>query len=154
MLEIVERIKVLLVDDDADDAFLMDEYLSKLYGSYYALTTCMYMKDALITLKNNTFQIIIVDLHLPDCSGLESFTTIFKTNPECPIIILTGLNDESIGIRAVKLGAQDFLIKSELSASVLKKSISHSMERFKLIRVLAENTQKLEKKTIDLFQKP
>ncbi|MGZ6522967.1 MAG: response regulator, partial [Bacteroidia bacterium] len=94
---------------------MIEEYLQEIYEDNYSLVTCDYLKKAIDALDKKTFDVIIMDLSLPDSTGLDTFISIFNRDPESPIIILTGLNDESVGIKAVKLGAQDFLIKNNVN---------------------------------------
>jgi len=148
-----KKINILLVEDNPADARIIEEYLQEIYKDTYVLATCQYVKKALVELEKNNFDVILLDLTLPDSVGLDSFTTIFKKAPECPIIILTGLNDESVGINAVKFGAQDFLIKNNVNPDSLKHSITHSLERYKLLKALAKNAKILEEKTTDLSRK-
>jgi PAS domain S-box-containing protein len=148
-----KKIEILLVEDNPADAGIVDEYLQEIYGDAYSLTICDYMKKALELLNKRAFDLILLDLNLPDSNGLDSFNVIFKKVPDCPIIILTGLNDESVGIKAVKLGAQDFLIKNNINAGGLKHSITHSLERYQLLKALVEASKKLEHKTLDLLRK-
>ncbi|MGZ4048779.1 MAG: response regulator, partial [Bacteroidia bacterium] len=132
---------------------MIEEYLQEIYEDNYSLVTCDYLKKAIDALDKKTFDVIIMDLSLPDSTGLDTFISIFNRDPESPIIILTGLNDESVGIKAVKLGAQDFLIKNNVNVGSLKQSITHSMERYKLLKSLEENTKIVEQKTKDLSRK-
>ena len=148
-----EKINILLVEDNPADSGLVDEYLQEIYNKNYTLTICDYVKKAIDQLKEKSFDIILSDLTLPDSSGLDTFTTIFKTNTECPIIILTGLNDEDLGNKAVTMGAQDYLVKNNVTAASLKHSIAHSLERYRLIKALVESSKILEKKTTDLLRK-
>src|ERR1700746_3543905 len=106
-----EKINILLVEDNPGDAKLLDVYLKHSFTNTFSLSTAALLSKALEMMDANTFDIIILDLSLPDSRGLDTFKKVYEHSPEIPIIVLTGLDDESTGINAMKLGAQDFLIK-------------------------------------------
>ena len=89
------------------------------------------LNEALSVLKEQTFDVILLDLGLPDSDGINTFLRIYNKNPLIPIIILTGLNDETIWSYAVKKGAQDFLVKGQIEGRLLQSTIQYSIERKK-----------------------
>ncbi len=91
-------------------------------------------------LKSHSFDVILLDLGLPDSEGIETLIEVNRIAPNTPIIVLTGLNNEEIGILAVKRGAQDYLIKKEIDSKLLLRSIRYAIER-----------KKSEKKYLTLF---
>ncbi len=145
-----EKINILLVEDNPGDARLLEIYLQESFDNVFTLLTAEYLSQGIQLLEKKIFNIILLDLSLPDSNGLETFKKIYSHAPETPIIVLTGLDDESIGLQAMKLGAQDFLIKGKLKSQSLRRSINYSIERYKLLNELAEKTKKLEEKTIEL----
>ncbi|MCB1167031.1 MAG: EAL domain-containing protein [Leptospiraceae bacterium] len=88
------------------------------------------------------FDIILLDLFLPDSEGLDSFLKLRQGCPHTPIVILSGLDDRSVALRAVQAGAQDFLVKGELNAELLEKSIRHSIERNGIEMALKESEER------------
>ena len=108
MKHVEEKINILLVEDNPGDAKLLDVYLKGSFDITFTLSTTPYLSKALELLGKSIFNIIILDLSLPDSSGLDTFRKVYDHSPETPIIVLTGYADESIGINAMKLGAQDF----------------------------------------------
>lgn len=140
-------INILLIEDNPADAKLIDIYLREAYVKAYTLFTCDYLNKGLEELAKRSFDIIIVDLTLPDSNGLETFKQIYQHSKKTPIIVLTGFDDDAIGISAMKLGAQDFLVKGKAKSKTLKRAINYSIERFKLLKELSENTKKLQEKT-------
>ncbi|HEX8517445.1 MAG TPA: response regulator [Bacteroidia bacterium] len=145
-----EKINILLVEDNPGDARLIDIYLKESFENIFTLMTADYLSKGLELLEQHVFNIIILDLSLPDSDGLDTFKRIHERAPETPIIVLTGMEDESMGINAMKLGAQDFLVKGKLKISSLKRSIKYSIERYRLLNELSEKTKKLEEQTVDL----
>jgi len=143
-------LNILLIEDNPADAKLIDIYLREAYGKGYTLSTCDYLRKGLKVLTQKVFDIVIIDLTLPDSSGLDTFKQIYEHSPQTPIIVLTGYDDDETGIKAMKLGAQDFLVKGKAKSKTLKRSINYSIERFKLLKELSEKTKMLHKKTEDL----
>lgn len=146
------KIDILLIEDNPADAGLLQIYLKEWYPNSHNLTTVDYLSKGITLLEQNIYSIVIVDLSLPDSSGLDTFNKVHTIIPETPIIVLTGLEDENMGINAVKCGAQDFLIKGTLKSKALQRSIDYSIERSRLLKQLSENTKKLEAKTTDLLR--
>src|SRR5689334_1687714 len=101
-----EKINILLIEDNPGDARLLDVYLRESFEHVFTLLTTDYLSKGLKLLESNNFNVIILDLSLPDSNGLETFQKIYAKVPETPIIVLTGLDDESVGLNAMKLGAQ------------------------------------------------
>ncbi len=146
-----EKIKILVIEDNPGDARLIDIYLKDAYGDKYTFSSADQLNKGLELLSKSTFDIIILDLTLPDSSGLDTIKKVYEHSPNTPIIVLTGLEDERLGIKAMKIGAQDFLEKGNIRGKELSRSINYSIERFKLLKDLSENTKTLEKKTEDLL---
>lgn len=147
-----DKIKILIIEDNPADVKLINIYLEEYFGDKFIFTNSDYLSKGLEFLSQSIFDIVILDLTLPDSSGLATFETIHEHSPNIPIIVLTGLDDESVGINAMKLGAQDFLVKGSIKGRELSRSISYSIERFKLLKDLSENAKILEKKTLELIK--
>jgi PAS domain S-box-containing protein len=146
------KLNILLIEDNPSDAGLLGIYLNERFTAKYSLTNAPNLAKGIEHIHSGTFNIIIADLSLPDSSGLDTFRSIHEASGELPIIVLTGVEDEATGINAVKLGAQDFLIKGKISSKTLARSIRYSIERHKLLKELSENAKKLEEKTHDLIR--
>lgn len=147
-----EKINILLIEDSKADVRLIDIYLKESFDDAFTLSSVEMLTQGLELMKKHDYDIILIDLSLPDSSGIGTFKEVFAAAREKPIIVLTGMEDESIGISTVKLGAQDFLIKGKLNQRILKQSINYSIERYKLLKALSENTKKLEERTADLLR--
>jgi two-component system sensor histidine kinase UhpB len=128
----LEPIKVLLIEDNRGDSAIILGMLKKSEIAQFELTHTPRLKAGLSLLENEKFDIILLDLGLPDSEGLGSFKTTLKKNPTTPIIILTGLANEEIGIKAIKYGAQDYLVKGEFNGKLLVRAIQYAIERKKL----------------------
>jgi len=146
-----ERINILLIEDNPADVKLLKVLLSETVDLdfNYNLNEANSLKNGLMLLEDNEFDIILLDLSLPDSNGFNTVSKVYERIKEIPIVVLTGLNDINGGRKAVKRGAQDFLIKGKVDSNHLVQSIYHSIERHKLkntIEDLANNLQKEEHK--------
>ena len=124
-----DTIKILLVEDNPGDSLIIREMLKETVYTQFKLIHSPKLEDGLKNLEENKFDVVILDLNLPDSEGLETFLQILGKHPELPIIILTGLSDEETGIDAVKQGAQDYLVKGEFNGKLLVRSINYAIER-------------------------
>ena len=120
-----KKISVLLVEDNPADSQFVQEILP---SEAYKIDTASNLHDAKMRCSD-TVDVILLDLTLPDGMGLETFLTLSAHCKNTPIVILTGLVDEDVALKAVKLGAQDYLLKKDLSETVLDRSIHYSIER-------------------------
>jgi len=125
-------IKVLLVEDNPGDARLIEENLRDNSDQDFELTLAEDMEGASELLGNNEYDIILLDLSLPDSTGLDTVKRTFNQAPTTPIVVLTGLNDESLGLQAVREGAQDYLLKGQTESRLLVRAIQYALERERL----------------------
>jgi diguanylate cyclase (GGDEF)-like protein len=135
---------VLLIEDDAGDALLIEEILEQ-QDCLARLVTAERLAEGMNCLQHINCDAVLLDMNLPDSSGLSTMTRLIDFAPGIPIIILTGDSDESFAIEAVKLGAQDYLVKGSIDGKILKRSIFYAVERKKLELAL--------KQTRDLFER-
>jgi len=134
--------KILLVEDNPGDARLVREMLKDIQGEPFILEHTEYLASALHIIKENSVDIILLDLSLPDSQGLKTFCTIQGHASRSPVIVLSGLDDKAIAIEAVKKGAQDYLIKGEIEGNVLARSIWYAIERKQNELVLQEGERR------------
>jgi two-component system sensor histidine kinase UhpB len=132
---------ILVVEDNEGDFFLVQEYL-EINFSDLLITHNTLLEEAIGSLLNNRYDIILLDLSLPDSTGKDSIEHVIKMSNGSPVIVLTGLSDRQIAIDSLKLGVQDYLIKDEVNAFVLQKSISYSIERNNISKNLRDNEKK------------
>ncbi len=138
-----EKIRLLLIEDDPSDAALLRLMLSEA-GFSVDLETAGTAADGAAHLKNNEFDIVLLDLGLPDTNGIETFYRISKAAGSVPILVLSGNEDEHQALDAVKAGAQDYLIKSAINGSALDRCIRYAIERKKTESALREKEQSLQ----------
>ena len=127
------RIRALLVEDDASDAALTRTCLSACLGSTILVTHETRLSSALARLAVDPFDLVILDLDLPDSRGLATCERMTGAHPELPVVVLTGVDDEAIGVRAIQRGAQDFLSKNLIDAGGLARAIRHALERHGMV---------------------
>ena len=128
----IEPIKVLLIEDNVGDCKLILKMFETSEVTEFELTHTSRLSSGLKFLESGKFDIILLDLGLPDSVGFESFKSTLALHPAIPIIILTGLANEETGIRAIKYGAQDYLVKGEFNGKLLVRAIQYAIERKKL----------------------
>ncbi len=138
------EISVMLIEDNPGDQLLIREHLDDLESTAYRLTTCSNMADALATLKKDNFDVIILDPGLPDSSGLNSLISVHSKNDQIPIIVLTINDSDTMGLKAIQNGAQDFLNKNELMVQNLNKSIMYAINRKMLEQNLTRSLRMYE----------
>lgn len=122
--------KILLIEDNENDVFLIKEYLRLINFSNAEVTALSTSKEVREILKENTFDLALLDLTLPDTTGISSFESLMGCSPEFPIIVLTGLEDQEIAKEIIHKGAQDYLVKGVYQPKDLMKSIEYSIERY------------------------
>lgn len=124
-----KKLRILLVEDNAGDANLVRENLLQDDSNQFELETVELLSRALESLSERHWDAILLDLSLPDSKGLETFLKIHACVPEVPIVVLTGLNDETTATLAVESGAQDYMIKGETDYDSLHRTLRFSIER-------------------------
>ncbi len=134
-------VKILLIEDNPGDARLIREMLSESKGIRFGLEWARSLAEGITSGEN--FDVILLDLGLPETQGLDSFRQVQEKAPRVPIIVLTGLADEELALQAVKLGAQDYLLKGQTGASLLIRALSYGIERKRMEETLAQS-QKME----------
>src|ERR1700730_3233288 len=132
---VVQRTRVLLVEDNAGDARLVRESLNDGLPGQFTVTVAESLKLVLETLRAvpDDVDVVLLDLSLPDSQGLETFRAVHALAPAVPILVLSGMNDESVALKAVNEGAQDFLRKDRVDSELLPRAIRYAMERHRLL---------------------
>lgn len=122
-------IKTLLIEDNRGDARLIQEILSEATWRLFEIERAESLSEGLESLTASSFDVVLLDLSLPDSSGLDTLARIQSNFTQTPVVVLTGLNDDMLAIEAVRKGAQDFLVKGHIDAELLSRSIRYSIER-------------------------
>lgn len=129
----MEPLRFLLVEDNPGDAYLVQNMLGQLQDMVIQVTVVDRVASALEALRDNTYSLILLDLSLPDSHGLDTAVTVQKQSHTTPIVVLTGLSDQRVGIKAIRLGIQDYLNKNDLNVDVLARTVRYALERQRLL---------------------
>jgi len=136
--------KVLLVEDNRADAVLLRETLADTRDKPVELVHVEQLKTALERLATESFDIVLLDLSLPDADGMETITRTQKEHPELPLVVLTGLDDEATAVKAVRHGAQDYLVKGRGDGHLILRAMRYAVERKRSEEALREANEKLQ----------
>jgi len=132
-------IKVLLVEDSPVDSRLLQLLLGESKTMHFSWTCVGRLADALPKLRDEHFDVVLSDLTLPDSHGFETFKSLHAQAAGMPIIVLSGTDDENMAFKAVREGAQDYLVKGKVDTHVLVRSITYAIERHRAERALHES---------------
>jgi signal transduction histidine kinase len=125
----IETLKVLLIEDNPGDVRLIREMFAEAKHPVFKVESVDRLTDGLARVIESQFDVILLDLSLPDSSGLDTFVTLNGASEHLPIVILSGLNDERTAIDCVNAGAQDYLIKGEVDSHLLIRSLRYAVAR-------------------------
>ena len=128
-MEIPEFIKLLLVEDNPEDARQVREYLKGTPHKHFEMKWCHRLSEALGYLGQHTVDVILLDLFLPDSQGYQTFEILGSRVPNIPILLLTSVLDESLILKTIQGGAQDYLIKGAVNGDLLIRSIRDALAR-------------------------
>ncbi|MBX5490157.1 MAG: response regulator [Chloroflexi bacterium] len=128
-----DGLRVLLVEDNPGDARLIRAMLAEVPSLGWHWQHVDRLAAALPVLGAGTVDVVLLDLNLPDARGLESVERVQAVAPEVPVVVLTGLDDEATGLRAVQAGAQDYLVKGQVSGELLVRAVRYALERRQLL---------------------
>ena len=143
-------IPVLLVEDSPSDARLLEEFLEEVSATEFELTHVQRLAEAQDRLQEKRFEVVLLDLGLPDSQGLNGLEKINTLAPGTAIIVLTGLKDEEVALKALHEGAQDYLMKGQVDGLLLTRAIRYAIERKRVAEELRSFAARLEQSNKDL----
>lgn len=138
-------LKLLLVEDNPADADLLQEILDEANETEWSLVHVETHKEALKCLSETQFDVVLLDLSLPDKQGLDTVGKTYQAAPDLPIVVLTGLNDKVIALEALREGAQDYLVKGKIDSNLLVRAIHHAIERAQTLKRLRQSEEQLQR---------
>src|SRR5579871_1612364 len=132
--------RALLVEDNPGDARLIREMLRETGANAASVELSIVdrLSAGLERISGGHFDLVLLDLSLPDSSGLETFERVHTLAPGVPVVVLSGLDDEAVAVRAVQFGAQDYLVKGQVDGGTILRSMRYAVERQRLEAARAE----------------
>jgi diguanylate cyclase (GGDEF)-like protein/PAS domain S-box-containing protein len=138
-------IEVLVVEDNPTDARLLEVMLARLTAQGFRWRRVDRLSDALTLLNQRRYDVVLLDLALPDSCGLDTIRRVRSTAADVPIVVLTGLDDESTGLASLREGAQDYLLKDELRPNLLSRALRYAIERQQILDDLCQTSEALQR---------
>ena len=130
------NINVLAIEDNPDDAELLRLMLAKVREPFFTFVWAQRLSEGLQVLREGSFDIVLLDMRLPDSDGMDSVLKITRQSPTIPIIVFTGLDDNEIALKALHLDVQDYLTKGKIDRNLLVRSIRYAIERKRAVEAL------------------
>jgi PAS domain S-box-containing protein len=130
------QIRALLIEDDPDDILLLKDSLAEIGLGKIRLDYVDRLSKGLIQLGAQVYDVVLLDLNLPDSRGLDTLNTTIKRFPKLPVVVLSGLADDAITVEAVRRGAQDYLVKGDISGPLVIRVVRYAIERKQVEAVL------------------
>ncbi len=138
----VTKTHILVIEDNQADVDLIKIYLKEASIKEDIIHAPSFY-DGMDVINNNDISIVLLDLTLPDSSGFKTISNFIEKQPNLPVIVLTGTNNEIVGNQSIKAGAQDYLVKGQFDAKQLGRSIRYAIQRFKTHQKLEDAAKKL-----------
>ncbi|MGK7926338.1 MAG: EAL domain-containing protein [Spirulina sp.] len=142
-------VKILLVEDNPAEARLLQELLKGVGTRQFSFCCAKRLQEALSYLEEERFDVIFLDLTLPDSRGLESLNPLLEKAPHLPIVVLSNTNDDELAVEAVRQGAQDYLVKRFINCELLVRSLRYAIERKQTSEALKQAKEELEMRVRD-----
>ncbi|MFU8772157.1 MAG: diguanylate cyclase [Anaerolineales bacterium] len=131
----VKPIKILVIEDDIEYASML-QVLFETKIEQFEPSHVDSIERAIDHLREEQADVILMDLFLQDCSGLDSFLEIHANAPDIPIVVLTSIDNQDLALKAIRRGAQDYLLKGEIDSDLLLRAVSFAIERHRMLLVL------------------
>jgi len=136
------NVKVLLVEDNAGDVALMKDMLSMSRSATFKMDSAARLSEAMGMVEKGAPDVVLLDLGLPDSAGLNTLEKMSAAHPKLPIIVLTGLTDMELGVKAMTLGAQDYIVKGDVDEANLERAIRYAIQRKRMLEELRESNDR------------
>jgi PAS domain S-box-containing protein len=142
-------IRVLLIEDNPGYSDVIRIMLERIGDARFDMVGVQRLSDGLQSLSDANFDVVLLDLKLPDSQGIDTFEKVHAVAPGLPIIVLTVTDNDALALEAVKKGAQDYLVKERVDGKLLEHSIRYAMERKQAEEVLKNHREYLEEQVIE-----
>jgi PAS domain S-box-containing protein len=147
-IKLSKKINILLVDDSEPFANLVKIILNSIEASEFELVWVTTLGQTLQSLSSNHFDVVLLDLNLPDSKGLDSFSAVHEAYPQVPVVVITAREESQLDEKAYRLGAQDFLYKDEMHHRLLPRVLRFAIERKRYTSRL-KSSEKLNRNLIE-----
>ena len=127
------NISVLIIDDDPDDIIILSQALKKSKNLKYSISSSGSLHEGLEVVKKRKFDLVILDLNLPDSKGYDTFKTFNEKHFGIPVVVMTGLGDEATAVEAIRMGAQDYIVKGSYNSEQTAKALRFAIERHQIM---------------------
>ena len=138
-------LKILMIEDNPRDVRLIKEMLMDVNSARTELVHAGCLREGLVKLRSENFDVLLLDLGLPDSDGLDTLRHLLREDADIPIIVMTGQDSEELSLQAVHMGAQDYLVKGQVTPLLLVRSAHYAVERKYSEKILKEVNKKLTK---------
>lgn len=125
--------RILLIEDNPRDRRLVQIGLAEALDFDHDVTEAATFQEGLDALDHGNHDVVLLDINLPDQQGLDGVHALREEHPEVPVIVLTGLEDRELGDKAIRAGAQDFLVKGHMFGELLWRAIRYARERHRIL---------------------
>ncbi len=142
-----KKINILLIEDNPGDARLIEVMLAETGALLFSLEHAAFLYEGIEHLEKSAFDVVLLDIGLPDSNGLDSIIEITGKAPDTPVVMMTGLDDEETAIAALRMGAQDYLVKGQIDSGSLLRSIRYAIERRRVEENLWSSRQFIQRVT-------
>src|SRR4051812_915821 len=146
----LSALKVLLIEDNPIDARLIQIMLAESGAGMFELEKADRLAVGLSRLSKGDIGLVLVDLSLPDSHGFQTFKRVYAAAPNVPIIVMSGLDDQTVAVNAVHEGAQDYLVKGQVSGPLLVRAMRYAQERKRTAEQLAAYAEELRKRNAQM----
>jgi len=123
-----DKLKILSIEDDYEYVYLLREMLAAAWNAPFDMDHADQLSTGQERLDTETFDLVLLDLSLPDSWGFDTFARVYDRAPDVPIIVLSGLGDKKLAMRAVQAGSRDYLVKGQVDANMLAQAIHRAIE--------------------------
>ncbi len=143
------RLKVLLVEDSPSDARLIQNGLLRARPHLFEVALASRLDEAVARLGAERFDVVLLDLGLPDCVGIDTLVRTSAAAPQVPIVVLTGADDQVTSVQAIRRGSQDYLVKSYSDGQIVANAIRYAIERKQVEEKLKSLNEDLERRVAE-----
>ncbi|HSN04484.1 MAG TPA: response regulator, partial [Nitrospira sp.] len=134
--------QILLVEDNPGDTRLLQEYLKEDSARRFQITLAGRLSIGRERLTETRFDAVLLDLSLPDSQGLDTLARLREAAKDVPIVVLTGTEDEALGMQLIQAGAQDYLVKGQVTGPLLNRALRYAVERSRTEAALRDSEER------------